>query len=224
MAKKIIEKYNDKLAGVYDKATSGEFRWTPPIELTKIIKPHLGKNLAVLDIGVGTGQTSKIFIKRGAAVTGIDISQKMLDVAFSKYKFERLIKHDLEKGLSHIDLKSKFDIIVAIGVLEFIKNPKKLLYDLKKLLKDEGIIVLTYELYEKNNTYGLGKTAPLGEIVGPDIPKLLRFKVYRKTPHEINFILKSLGLNTLARKFFTAYYKSEQKIPVPYEIILAKKA
>ena len=220
--KKIIEEYNDQLASIYDKASKGEFAWTPPRELENLIQKYLKKNLNVLDVGVGTGQTSEIFINSGARVTGIDISQKMLALAGSKYKFKTLIKHDITKGLPEVLKKEKFDIIVASGIFEFTKDMENVLKNLLKILESNGIIVFTYEVFGENNPYESKKTAPLGYGIKPEIPKLLRFHVYRKTPNEINSILKTLRLTPLARKFFTAYYKSEQKIPVPYEIILTK--
>lgn len=222
MAKKIIEKYNDKLSSLYDDASNGEFRWTPPLELKKIIKPFLKKHLIVLDVGVGTGQTSEIFIKKGASVTGIDISQKMLDLAGSKYKFKTLIKHDITKGLPEVLKSEKFDIIVASGIFEFTKDMENILKNLLKLLESNGIIVLTYEVFGENNAYESKKTAPLGDGIKPELPKLLRFNVYRRTPEEINSLIQGLKLKIKKRKIFTAYYKSEQKIPVKYEIILTK--
>jgi predicted TPR repeat methyltransferase len=221
MVKKFIEQYNDKLSSVYDKASKGEFAWTPPKELKKLIKQHLKKDLNVLDIGVGTGQTAKIFINSGASVTGLDISQKMLASAGSKLKFKELIRHDIEKGLPSELKKEKFDIIVACGILEFVRDIEKVLKDIKKLLKPNGLIVFTYEVFGEKNPYELKKTAPLGEGIKPEIPKLMRFKVYRRTPMEINKIVEKMMLKVYKRKIFTSYLKSSQKTPVIYEIILA---
>lgn len=222
--KKLIEQYNDKLASVYDTATKGEFQWIAPDKLIKNIKPYTRKGVEVLDIGVGTGQTASAFIKIGASVTGIDISQKMLDVAGSKFQFKQLIKYDIEKGLNNLKLQTKFDIVIAVGVFEFINDLEKLLAEIKKLLKKDGIIAFTYEYFEKDNTHGIKKTSALGEEVGPTIPKLLRFKVYRRTTMEINSILRNVKLNTLHRESFTGYLKSTLKIPVPYEIVVVKNA
>lgn len=219
---KLVEQYNNKLALVYDEATGGEFAWLAPAKLEQNIKPHIKTKKNVLDLGVGTGQTSAIFIKKGLSVTGIDISQTMLDIAGSKLKFKKLIKHDLEKGLSEIKLQEKFDIVVAVGVFEFISDLKKILSEIKKLLKPNGVIAFTYEVFEKDNPHGIKKVSMLGAEVKPEIPKLLRFKVYRRTPKEVDVILNNLKLKVLSRESFTAYLKSALKIPVPYEIIIVR--
>ena len=66
----------------YDDRTS-RFNWSAPDYLLKAVLGHaLPKgNLRVLDIGVGTGQASVPYLEAGACVTGIDISEKMLEAA-----------------------------------------------------------------------------------------------------------------------------------------------
>jgi len=219
--KKTIEKYNDQLSTKYDIATQGEFKWTAPSVFIKNIKPFMKKNIDVLDIGVGTGQTSEIFFCKGIKVTGIDISQKMLDVAWSKYKFKKLIKYDAELGLSNIFSEDKFDIITAVGVLEFVKNIKKTLKEMKQLLKKDGIIAFTYEVYKPNSKLGTKKTSPIG-AGSLDSHELLKFMVYRRTPAEIRKILDDLSLRILRKEAFIAYLKSKLKIPVLYEFLLVK--
>jgi 2-polyprenyl-3-methyl-5-hydroxy-6-metoxy-1,4-benzoquinol methylase len=56
---------------------------------------------------------------------------------------------DLEKK---INIKKKFDIIVLKGVLHHTKNPEKILSKLKKILKKNGIIIIS----EPNLTSVLG--------------------------------------------------------------------
>jgi len=106
--RKVIEDYNNLLSGKYDEATQGEFKWLAPIKLDEHIKPYIKKGLNILDIGVGTGQTSKIFINQGLDVTGVDISEKMLTEAESTFKFKKLVKYDIEQGLTNKFPKEKF--------------------------------------------------------------------------------------------------------------------
>lgn len=217
--KKLIEKYNDLLSNKYDTATQGEFRWLAPTKLTEHIKPYIRNNLEVLDIGVGTGQTFKIFVDHEANVTGIDISEKMLSVAQSKYHYKKLIKHDIERGLLDLFPQEKFDIIVAVGILEFTENIQRVLSEMEQLLKAGGIIAFTYEIYEPNNKYGVEKVASLGAGL-ENAPELLNFKVYRRTPNEIDSILKDLSLEVISREQFIGYLRSQLKIPIPYELLV----
>lgn len=219
--KKIIERYNDLLSGKYDEATLGEFKWSPPPVLKRYIKPYIKQGGLVLDVGVGTGQTASIFLEKGLSVTGIDISQNMIDISRSKYASLRLIKIDAEKGLLKYFSHESFDIIVAVGILEFVKDIKKTLNEMKRLLKKNGVIAFTFEVFDPHSDSK--KTAYLGHGIEP-IPPLLKFKVYRRSPLEIETTLKKLSLRVLVRKEFTGYVKTANKIPVPYGFYIVKKA
>jgi len=219
--KKLIEKYNDLLSAKYDEATRGEFKWLAPYITEKHIKPYVKAGIDVLDIGVGTGQTSKIFIDQKINVTGIDISEKMLAIAKSKFKFKKLVKYDIEQGLLNLFSQEKFDIIVAVGIFEFIDNIKNALNEMKQLLKEDVVLAFSYEVYEPNNKYGIKKVAPLG-AGSENVLKLLNFKVYRRLPNKINNILKNLSLKMVSREKFTGYLRTQLKIPVPYELLVVK--
>lgn len=219
--KKTIEEYNDLLSVKYDEATQGGFKWLPPSRLARSIKPYIKPDMDVLDIGVGTGQTSEIFIAQGARVVGIDISEKMLAIAKSKFNFKKLIKYNIEEGLLNLFSREKFDIIVSIGILEFVSDIKRVLLEMKGLLKKDGIIIFTYEIYEPNNTYGIKKVAPLGSGL-ENAPKLLNFNVYRRTSDEVDNIIKDFSLQIVKRETFIGYLRSQLKIPVPYELLIVK--
>lgn len=211
--------YNDFLSVKYDEVTRGEFKWLAPHLLEKHIKPYLKPKINVLDIGVGTGQTSEIFVNSDTNVSCIDISGDMLSVAKSKYPYKELIQYDVEDGLLKLFPEEKFDIIVAVGILEFIKDIKKTLSELKQLLKNNGVIAFTYEIFKPDNKYGIEKESPLG-AGSQNIPELLSFMVYRRLSSEVDLIIKELGLTIKSRKVFTGYLRSQLKIPVPYEILV----
>lgn len=219
--KKLIEEYNNLLSNKYDEITQGEFKWLAPIKLNEHIKPYIKKGVEVLDIGVETGQTSKIFIDQGLSVIGVDLSEKMLAAAQSKLNFKKLIKYDIEQGLLNLFPQDKFDIVVAVGILEFIKNINKVLSEMKQLLKKGGVAVFTYEIYEPKNKYGIKKTASL-KSESKTAPELLNFMVYRKLPHEIDKALKDLSLIIIHREQFIGYLRSQDKIPVLYEMLVVR--
>jgi magnesium protoporphyrin O-methyltransferase len=80
----------------------------------------------VLDIGCGTGLYSIEFAKRGAAqVVGIDIAPAMIN--FSQQRAKELMVQDhcefiCDNFLNHT-FKDNFDIIVALGVFDYIQDP-----------------------------------------------------------------------------------------------------
>lgn len=101
------------------------------------------KGKKILDIGCGTGHLSQKLNKEGAQVTGIDISQKMLDKACAKRDKLGL---DIEyKNMDVYNLKFEdgtFDYVFSMAAFEFIEDMENAFESIKRLLKDDGIIII----------------------------------------------------------------------------------
>jgi predicted TPR repeat methyltransferase len=86
--------------------------------------------LRVLDIGCGTGLSSKSFFEhptRQFSVIGTDISEEMLEQAddCADYDFEALLCHNLEEypWPDEIGQAAPFHVVTMLGVMEFIGDP-----------------------------------------------------------------------------------------------------
>jgi len=132
----------------------------PPQELfkksAKIIKEELseeGINYC-LDIGIGRGDfilpLVKELEKEGIKIIlhGFDISAEMINKFFNQFKKYNLrynplvIIHDGEKGLKGFP-QEYYSIVTVNAVLHYIKNWRKLLMDVKEILKKDGIFLIT---------------------------------------------------------------------------------
>jgi len=93
--------------------------------LKNIIQP----NMKVLDIGCGTGLTSVFMGEIGADVTGVDISDKLIEFARSNSLHLSNVKYIVEDIVElNLDNDEKFDAITIIDSLEHIKRHKFLLF------------------------------------------------------------------------------------------------
>jgi len=92
------------------------------------------KNIEILDAGCGIGNLSKRLLEKDYKnILTLDTTNKLkVNVPF--------IKADLNEDL---EFEKKFDIIVCQEVIEHLENPRHLLRELKKILKKEGLIILT---------------------------------------------------------------------------------
>lgn len=99
----------------------------------------------VLDLGCGYGENCREFSKLGALkVVGIDISEKMLDVA----EKENTLKNVSFIKMSMSDLSplhDKFHVICSSLALHYIEDLDKLLTDVYRLLDDKGIFLFSQE-------------------------------------------------------------------------------
>jgi ubiquinone/menaquinone biosynthesis C-methylase UbiE len=95
----------------------------------------------VLDVGCGTGNILMEVLKRkNITVSGIDLSENMLDIAKSRLGE----KADLRKGDSEsLPWKNGlFDIVICTESFHHYPNPKAVLTEMKRVLSLEGKIII----------------------------------------------------------------------------------
>jgi 2-polyprenyl-6-hydroxyphenyl methylase/3-demethylubiquinone-9 3-methyltransferase len=98
------------------------------------------KNLKILDIGCGGGLISEPMTRLGAKVTGIDASDKNIQVAKLHAKKNSLEINYLNTVPENLDNEDKFDIILNLEVVEHVENLDLYLSSCFKLLRKNGII------------------------------------------------------------------------------------
>ncbi|MDP2693084.1 MAG: class I SAM-dependent methyltransferase, partial [bacterium] len=102
---------------------------------------YLKQGESVLDVGCASGMKSGYLTKKGFVVTGVDFSDKMIELAQKRMPSRFFFVRDINEPLN---LKSKFDGIFAQAVLLHIpkNNIKKALGNLLELLKPNGYIYI----------------------------------------------------------------------------------
>lgn len=102
-------------------------------------KMNVSKGARILDIGCGGGALLQVLAFEGYTDThGVDISPEA--IAFGK-----------AKGLANVQLAdaqekqdfpdSHFDVIIAMDILEHLKNPERALLEWRRLLKKDGTLL-----------------------------------------------------------------------------------
>lgn len=142
--KKRVEQYYDRLSSNYDQATKSALSWQAPSAGLSLLSGLISPNSVVLDIGAGTGQTVELFANMGCAITAVDVSSLMLQKLKQKFPSVECINADIEDGLSEIEGRS-FDLVVAIGVLEFVSDLGSVLKNVRKVLAAEGLFCFSTE-------------------------------------------------------------------------------
>jgi ubiquinone/menaquinone biosynthesis C-methylase UbiE len=99
--------------------------------------------LDVLDAGTGTGRHALRLAARGARVTAIDFSDRMLAKARSKDGADsvRFENHDVTQRLPYAD--ASFDRVLSALVLEHVADVTGFLRELGRVTRPDGRIVVT---------------------------------------------------------------------------------
>ena len=100
------------------------------------------KNLRILDVGCGGGLLSEPMCKLGANVTGIDASQKNINVAKLHSKRNDLRINYFCSSPEKFKVKEKFDVILNMEIVEHVKDVNLFLNSCSKLLKKNGIMFI----------------------------------------------------------------------------------
>jgi len=114
--------------------------------ISKLIENNVNQESVVIDIGCGSG----VYIKYAAQfnpkeIIGIDYSDQMLETArteLAEIRKDRDIK--LVRGKAEkLDLKDNSgDLILAIGLFDYLKKPELALAEISRVLKKDGRAII----------------------------------------------------------------------------------
>lgn len=124
----------------------------------------------VLDIGCGYGRVLKHLYENGIKnLTGVDISKDLISLSKINCPNARYLIQDFE----HISFNEKFDLVLLMGVIEYITTDDRQENFFKKIdgiLNNRGYVfietfTLDFKLNWKNYLFGFLKTAHMGRFV-----------------------------------------------------------
>ncbi|MBY0383839.1 methyltransferase domain-containing protein [bacterium] len=101
-----------------------------------VIKTYGPENGQLLDFGAGQGDFLKN-MKRAA----FQFMYHGVDLMYSKVEGVNWYVQDLNKKLQFKD--GQFDVVTCIEVIEHLENPRKIIRELSRALKPEGLLVIT---------------------------------------------------------------------------------
>lgn len=114
------------------------------------------KKLTILDVGCGGGIVCEPLARLGAQVTGIDADANAINVAKGHAKESGLKITYLNKPVE--DITEKFDVVLALEILEHVNDPQSFIADCKKALRPGGLLI-TSTLNRTPQSFALGIVA-----------------------------------------------------------------
>lgn len=191
-------------SSAYDRDTA-RFGWCAPAEVlgALALSQPPASHLRVLDLGVGTGQASRPYLERGAAVTGLDLAPEMLDQARAANgpgSFFRLLQHDLNAPLTDLGFSRPFDTVIGVGVLHFVADLERLIAEVSNLLAPGGRFAFSFIAPQRR---------PFSSAT------------FVRSADEVEACIERSGLELLEHRPFVAYYdQGDQADPVEYRLVV----
>ena len=153
----------DKFSYIYDELMKRQVDYN--LLASNVIQICINNNVEVkniLECGMGSGNLTAQFLKRGINVDGFDISENMLSIAYNKlidYNNVNILKGDIRNFVSN----NKYNLICCFfDILNYLKNINEIdlfLQNCKRQMDENSILMFDinseFKLkeYLGNNTF-----------------------------------------------------------------------
>jgi predicted TPR repeat methyltransferase len=128
----------DEMITAYDEEAEATGWYGPEVSFG-LTYAYVEPCQSMLDIGIGTGLGSILFLKAGLEIHGMDISPQMLNACRSK-GFSSLHLHDLSKTPYPFDSGS-IDHAVCTGVFNFFSDLSPVFEETSRIIRKCGLFV-----------------------------------------------------------------------------------
>ena len=115
------------------------------------------KDKTVLELATGTGLIAKHIVKATAHIEATDASPEMITEAKRRYYSAKL--HFSVQDMFSLPYASKsFDVVIVSNALHIVPQPEKSLREIKRVLKDDGVLIAPTFTHAENSFSGKVKT------------------------------------------------------------------
>lgn len=131
----------DRLAPIYDR------RWQNYINksLSFLLDfADFPPNASILDVACGTGELAQLLLEQHSQqqITGVDISESMLQIARNKLDTHPNVSLHLASVKSLPFDNDSFDLVICANAFHYFENPELALTEMKRVLKPKGEVII----------------------------------------------------------------------------------
>lgn len=175
---KLYAPFMKKDKGAYDK-------------VCEYIRPHLNKDMDVLELACGSGQFSFSLSKYTKSWIGTDFSEQMIMEAKKHGKYENLTFEVADaRSLSFAD--EEFDCVLIANALHIMPNPDRAMKEIHRVLKPNGTLFAPTFLWKEGKQRNIIKT--LMSIFGFKMYQEWDKKQFKDFTHEYGFSVVEIKL------------------------------
>jgi predicted TPR repeat methyltransferase len=139
----VFDRYSDR----YDRHVVAALKYQTPDLLLDAVAPRLpSRSLDILDLGCGTGLLGARFRPLARALTGVDISPGMLELARQRQIYDDLVCGELIEFLQ--TQAGAFDVALAADVFVYIGDLSGVFQEVRRTLRDGGVFGFSVEAGE----------------------------------------------------------------------------
>ena len=171
----------DKNAGRYDRFMRKDAAaYEQMYELLRLVV----RQKTVLELATGTGLIAKHIVRYADHIEATDASQEMIEQVKQGVKSAKL--YFSVQDMFHLPYADQsFDVVIVVNALHIVPEPEKALSEIRRVLKDDGVLVAPTFTHADNAFFGKVKAFFM---------KLAGFPLHSKwTSHEYLAFLRENG-------------------------------
>ena len=140
----------DKNAGRYDRFMRKDAAAYD--RLYELLRPVV-RQKTVLELATGTGLIAKHIVRYADHIEATDASQKMIEQAKQGVKSTKL--YFSVQDMFHLPYADQsFDVVIVVNALHIVPEPEKALSEIRRVLKDDGVLVAPTFTHADNAFFG----------------------------------------------------------------------
>ena len=143
----------DKNAGRYDRFMRKDAAAYE--RLYELLRPVV-RHKTVLELATGTGLIAKNIVRSADHIEATDASQEMIEQAKQGVKSTKL--YFSVQDMFHLPYADKsFDVVIVSNALHIVPQPEKALAEIRRVLKDDGVLIAPTFTHAGNSFPGKAK-------------------------------------------------------------------
>ena len=121
-------------------------------KMYELIRPVV-KDKTVLDLATGTGLIAKHIVKVAACIEATDASPEMIAEA-KRGNCSAKLHFSVQDMFSLPYAGNSFDVVIVSNALHIVPQPEKSLREIKRVLKDDGVLIAPTFTHAENSLRG----------------------------------------------------------------------
>jgi predicted TPR repeat methyltransferase len=130
--------YFDDFASDFDEQVVDKLGYRVPQALAELVRPALGGEARVLDLGCGTGLMGAAMTGPGIELVGVDLSPRMLELARKRGVYAELIQAEASEALARAAAGS-YGAVLAADVFVYIGDLAEVFRGVARVLRRGGV-------------------------------------------------------------------------------------
>ena len=121
-------------------------------KIYELIRPVV-KDKTVLELATGTGLIAKHIVKATAYIEATDVSPEMIAEA-KRGNYSAKLHFSVQDMFSLPYAGNSFDVVIVSNALHIVPQPEKSLREIKRVLKDDGVLIAPTFTHAENSLRG----------------------------------------------------------------------